>query len=262
VRKKTDVNCHDAQNLIHAYHDSELDLANSLAVEEHLRECPACAAVLERQRALRAAIHAGSLSYPAPSDLRGRIRSAVRRASGAPAVHRAPAWPWLGVAAAAAALFFLAGSTALFLVALRRPSVDDRLSHEVVSRYVYDVMPEHPLDVPSSNSHEVKPWFGPRLDFAPPVIDLSDNDFPLVGGRLEYLNDRKVAGLVYHRHKHVINLFVWPAPGEPDTAPAALTRQGYHLVHWNKSGMTFWAVSDLNAAELQQFAELIRSHLD
>jgi anti-sigma factor RsiW len=257
------VNCHDAQNLIHAYLDSELDLANSLAVEGHLRDCPACAALHERLRALRAAVHAGSLSYAAPPDLRGRIRSAVRRAAGVPPTPRAPVWGRLGVAAAVAAgLVLVVGSGALFLYALSRSTADDRLSHEVVSRYVYDVMPEHPLDVKSSNSHEIKPWFGPRLDFAPPVIDLSADDFPLVGGRLEYVNDRKVAGLVYQRHKHVILLFIWPAPGAPDTAPAALKRQGYHLVHWTGSGMTFWAVSDLNAAELQQFAELIRSHVD
>jgi anti-sigma factor RsiW len=257
------VNCHDAQNLVHAYLDSELDLANSLAVEEHLRTCPACAAGHERQRALRAALQAGSLSYTAPPNLRGRIQSAVRRAGGVPPIRRAPAWGRLGVAAAVAAgLLLVVGGTALFLVALPRSTVDDRLSHEIVSRYVYDVMPEHPPDVKSTNSHEVKPWFAPRLDFAPPVIDLSEDEFPLVGGRLEYVNDRKVADLVYQRHKHIINLFIWPAPGAPDTAPKAMTRQGYHLVYWTKSGMTFWAVSDLNAAELQQFAELIRSHVE
>jgi anti-sigma factor RsiW len=257
------VNCHDAQNLVHAYLDSELDLANSLAVEEHLRECPTCAARHERQRALRAALQAGSLSYTAPPDLRGRIRSAVRRASGVPPVARAPVWGWLGVAAAVAAgLLLLVGGAALVLYAQPRATENDRLSHEVVSRYVYDVMPEHPPDVKSTNSHEVKPWFGPRLDFAPPVLDLSDDGFPLVGGRLEYLNDRKAAGLVYQRHQHVIVLFIWPTPGAPDTAPAAMTRQGYHLVHWSKSGMTFWAVSDLNTTELQQFADLIRSHVE
>jgi anti-sigma factor RsiW len=257
------VNCHDAQNLIHAYLDSELDLASSLAVEGHLRDCPACAALQERLRGLRAAVQAGSLSYTAPPDLGGRIRSAVRRAGGLPPARRAPVWGPLGLAAALAAGLVLAvGSTVLFLVVRSRSSAEDRLSHEIVARYVYDEMPEHPPDVKSTNSHEVKPWFGPRLDFAPPVIDLSANDFPLVGGRLEYVDDRKVAGLVYQRHQHVVNLFIWPAPGAPDTAPAARTRQGYHLVHWTGSGMTFWAVSDLNAGELQQFAELIRSHLD
>ena len=257
------MNCHDAQNLIHGYLDSELDLANSLAVEEHLRDCPACAAVHERQQTLRAALQAGSLSYQAPPDLRGRIRSAVRRAGGVPSVRPARAWGWVGVTTAVAAgLLLVAGSTLLVLYALPRASEEDRLSHEVVSRYVYNEMPEHPPDVKSSNSHEVKPWFAPRLDFAPPVIDPSEDGFPLVGGRLEYVNDRKAACLVYQRHKHVINLFIWPAPGAPDTAPTRLTRQGYHLVHWNKSGMAYWAVSDLNDKELQQFAELVRGQVE
>jgi anti-sigma factor RsiW len=120
-------------------------------------------------------------------------------------------------------------------------------------------MANHLTDVSSSDQHTVKPWFNGRLDFSPPVKDLTDRGFPLVGGRLDYLSDRPVAALVYRRQQHFINLFIWPVTSDPDGEKRIMTRQGYHLIHWTGAGMTYWAVSDLNVGELQEFVRILQN---
>ena len=120
------------------------------------------------------------------------------------------------------------------------------------------MLPSHLFDVASTDPHTVKPWFEGKLDFSPPVKDLAGQGFPLVGGRLDYLHNRPVAALIYRRRKHSINLFLWPSPAGSAAAPNRVTRQGYHMIQWTHSGMTFWAVSDLNDRELQEFVRLIQ----
>jgi anti-sigma factor RsiW len=122
------------------------------------------------------------------------------------------------------------------------------------------MLPGHQVDIPSSNQHVVKPWFDGKLDFSPTVKDFTEHGFPLIGGRLDYLDNRPVAVLVYKRREHVINLFVWPSVPGQEVPSGALTRQGYDLVHWTQSGMSYWAVSNLNERELQDFVHLVRQN--
>ncbi|HXA44447.1 MAG TPA: anti-sigma factor, partial [Candidatus Angelobacter sp.] len=134
------------------------------------------------------------------------------------------------------------------------PSAQQKLTREIVSNHIRSLMASHVLDVVSTDRHTVKPWFNGKLNFSPPVKDLAAQEFPLVGGRLDYISGRSVSALVFHRNKHVINLFIWPAQ-ESSADPASFSPiQGYNLIHWSEADMTFWAVSDLNKKELMEFA--------
>jgi anti-sigma factor RsiW len=251
------LNCNDAQTLIHGYVDGELDLVKSLEIEQHLQECPACAQALAGLHTLRAAVKKGSLYYHATPGLVQRVQSSLRttnQAGRAPRVHLRRL-----LAVAASVALVAAGGWALVRVLPAR-SAETFLTQELVASHVRSQMlPSHRFDVASTDPHTVKPWFEGKLDFSPPVKDLADQGFPLVGGRLDYVHHRPVAALVYQRRKHSINLFIWPSVPGSETMSRMVTRQGYHLFQWTQSGMTFWTVSDLNERELQDFANLIKS---
>jgi anti-sigma factor RsiW len=240
--------------------DGELDLVKILEVERHLEGCAACAQVCHDHQMVRSAMNAGGLYYKAPASLERRVQSAVRKASREASVPRRTPWRWLSVGAAlagaAAVLLWMLGSGRLSSI----PAGEDLLAQEVLSSHVRSLMAAHLADVASTDQHTVKPWFNGKLDYSPPVQDLADQGFPLVAGRLDYLDNRPVAALVYRRHKHVINLFVWPSAGGAGASEATLvTHRGYHLCHWTRAGMTYWAVSDLNEGELKEFARLLQN---
>ena len=144
---------------------------------------------------------------------------------------------------------------------LRSPRVEDTLTRELISGHVRSLMANHLADVSSSDKHTVKPWFNGKLDFSPPVENLVEQGFPLVGGRLDYLDNRPVAALVYQRKKHFINVFIWPSTQSSETGTKPVTLQGYRLFQWVRSGMTFWAVSDLEESELQEFVRLLQKQV-
>jgi anti-sigma factor RsiW len=148
------------------------------------------------------------------------------------------------------------GTWRITLMNQRSGSAED-LAGEAVASHVRSLMATHLTDVPSSDRHTVKPWFAGKLDFSPAVGDFKDRGFTLIGGRLDYLNKRPVAALVYQRRQHIINLFVWPAPEHLDSQIQLASRQGYSALHWVQARMDYWAVSDLNAGELNEFAALI-----
>jgi anti-sigma factor RsiW len=132
------------------------------------------------------------------------------------------------------------------------------LADEAIAEHIRSLMPGHLSDIESTDQHNVKPWFDGRLDFSPPVENFVAQGFPLLGGRLDYLGHRPAAALVYGRRKHIINVFIVPAPGESDRAETRAASQGYNALLWTRGGMSFWAVSDLNPAELGEFTRLLR----
>jgi anti-sigma factor RsiW len=237
------------QELLHAYVDGELDLVSGQEIEAHLRSCEDCRRVEEQIRALRNALTSDGPAYRAPAHLRRNVRAALRREAKEPQIS----WPWLVFATGATcAVLFLAA--ALFQnTRATRNSVAD----QVIGNHVRSLLATHLVDVTSSDQHTVKPWFDGKIDFAPPVRDLSSDGFPLAGGRLDYLDGKTVVALVYQRNKHPINLFIAPAPANRDTTPELITRRGYNVFHWTHGEMEYWAVSDLNQTELRQFADLL-----
>jgi anti-sigma factor RsiW len=252
------LSCQRAAELNHGYLDSELDLARSLEVEQHMRECEVCARAYHNQITLRSSLKDESLYYRAPEKLKKRIQSSLRNEAKSEVSPRAFAWRWLTVGASLA--FMLLIGLVVWRVAPSRvnPSVD--LAQEIVSNHVRSLLPggSHLTDVLSSDQHTVKPWFDGKVDFAPPVKDFASQDFRLYGGRLEYLNNRTVATLIYQRRLHYINLYIWPAEQAGATGEVTTQRQGYNLIHWTSSGMSYWAISDLNSVELHEFARLVQ----
>jgi anti-sigma factor RsiW len=234
-----------------------MDVVNAVAIEEHLKTCARCTQAYTNQQTLQTAIRGSGLYAAAPMALQKRIQTSVRQAANVAPAPRMKRWSWLGVAAALACVAILAWSLGRAWVA---PVADDRLATEVLAGHVRSLMSDHLTDVISSDRHTVKPWFAGKLDFSPTVEDLASQGFPLTGGRLDYLDGRPVAALVYQRQRHIINLFSWPSAQANDTAAATEVRQGYNLVYWTQAGMTYWAVSDLNVDELQEFVQLVQQH--
>jgi|tagenome__1003787_1003787.scaffolds.fasta_scaffold20980085_5 anti-sigma factor RsiW len=247
------MNHQEVAELIHPYLDNELDPANARAVEEHVRSCDDCRSVELRVRALQTSLTAAAPAFAAPARLRKSVRKALRYEEKSGGEHPAN---WFGLATITAAMALLLVSFLFFQNSRVRGNA---LVEEVVSDHVRSLLATHLVDVPSSDQHTVKPWFNGKVDFAPEVRDFSSQGFPLVGGRLDYLHGKTVAALVYRRNQHPINVLIAPAPGEADLSPTALTRRGYNLVRWRKQQMEYWAVSDLNAAELRQLADHFRT---
>jgi anti-sigma factor RsiW len=257
------VSCELTRRFVPVYMDGELDLVRTIEMETHLNDCPACAQRLEDQKEVRSALRRGSLSYAAPVALRERIQSSLRASSRVGIQERKIKWPplliwqWVG-AVAVLALFSI--SAWQLIARLHAPSSDERIAAEVLSSHVRSLEAHHLMDVVSTDQHTVKPWFDARLDFSPPVEDLASDGFPLVGGRLDYLEGREVAAVIYQRREHFINVFVWPNPAESNSTRAMESRQGYDIVRWSSGGFQCWAVSDISAPDLAEFVRLLENY--
>lgn len=253
------MNCEEARSLLNALADGELDAGHARSLELHLEGCPDCTAELAAIRDLRRTIAGAGLRRTAPAALRQRIDEALP-ASDLPIPARQPnrrsvlAGFGLGAAVSAVAASGL-------LVVVTRGQERRRLLGEVVSAHLRSLQGEHLTDVESSYQHTVKPWFNGRLDAAPPVIDLTAQGFTLIGGRLDALDGKTVAAIVYRRRVHVINLFVAAEPTAPRVATMA-TVQGFNIRHWTERDLSLWAISDLNAEELEEFGRKFEAALN
>jgi anti-sigma factor RsiW len=252
------MDCTQTRTLIHGYLDQELDPANTIALDAHAASCAACKRMLDRQLALKSAVREHAAYHAAPAALAERIRAqlgnAVAVTSDKTGERR---WlqprPWFQLGAAVAVTAVVTWTAAL---QLNMPSRDQVIAEQVIAGHARSVVTEHLTDVASSDQHTVKPWISGRLDFSPPVRDLTPAGFALAGGRLDYLDNRPVAALVYRHRQHVVDLFVWPAaPPHSATAVRAFSRQGYEVLHWTDGNMTYWAISDLNPADLRTFVD-------
>ena len=246
------MNCEEAEVLLHALIDGELDAGHAREVEDHIAGCARCAAALRDYREMSKAVTEAGVRYKAPLELRKRIEAALpqpRQVASRRAVLRGFA---MGSAVSAMA------ATGLVAVVLRHDDFE-RIQSEVVSAHLRSLQAGHLTDVISTDQHTVKPWFNGKLDVSPPVIDLTAQGFTLVGGRLDYVNGRAIGSVVYRRRAHVINLFVAQTPNTEHQAATSETIQGFNIRHWSDRGLNYWAVSDLAKDELAEFGEKFES---
>jgi len=236
---------------LHGYFDGELDAVRAEELEAHLEGCDDCRRALATQEALRHALRGPELYAKAPASLRSRLNAPLPT----PRVAVGARGPYgRGLAAAASLVIVLVG--AWQAVNWRAAIADREVAKQVLDAHLRSLQLTHLTDVASTDQHTVKPWFVGKLDFAPPVADFAGDGFPLVGGRLDVVGGRSVAALVYSRRRHVINLFVWPSEA-PDAAPRSGTERGYAWTRWTRGGMSFWAVSDAAASDLEELARLV-----
>jgi len=267
------MNCEEAKKLMDGYLDGELDPITNQKIEQHLRECPECDQAYKAHRAFIGAVRNGAPYYEAPAKLRERIQLSLREQTAKEPVRNvagdSPSFAPSARQTAQTApsrtkwslLALAAGIIVAAIVALnvtpqsRRPGDDQFLATQLIASHARSLLANHLTDVPSSDQHTVKPWLDAKLDFAPAIAELSSEGFPLIGGRLDYLDNRPVAALVYGRRKHFINLFIWPAAADVKRTPETMSRQGYQLLHWADSDFNYWAVSDVNINDLQSFKQ-------
>lgn len=239
--------CDEIVRRLDAFIDDELDADLARAVRDHVSVCRVCRRRVEEREALSRLLRSAPY-YPAPAGLHARVSARATRAA---SMHRMLTW-----AAAAVLVLSLGGGVVFVRSGATR---EDTTVANLVDSHVRSLMADHVFDVRSTDQHTVKPWFLGKLDFAPPVVDPAAAGFPLVGGRLDYVGGRPAAALVYERRKHIINVFVVPAETKADAAPAVESLRGFHVHHWIRNGMSFWAVSDLNDAELTEFVGLVQA---
>ena len=263
--------CERARELLSAYRDGELAPDERRAVAAHVETCKACADVLGDDERIARAVR-GQGRTPAPPALAPRIRAALERVEGevarqgprpASTAERRRILPLSSqfatrFAKRAAALTGACVLSALSTWwALTTAGQTDRIERELVTAHIRSLIQDVPIQVASSDQHTVRPWFAGRIDIAPDVKDLTAKGFPLLGGRLDYIADRRVGVVVYKRHLHIVNVFMWQAGATAENAPSAAKRNGYNMLSWNRNGVTYWAVSDLNTDELRELQRLM-----
>lgn len=246
---------HDrAKHLRSAYADRQIGWIGRWVVGRHVASCPSCLAELDAAHALRTALRTNLPNHRAPPGLATRIGSALPR-EGAPALRRQPVRLGFAGAGVAGAL----AGVALTLMVIGIPAARDHVAADAVADHVRSMMAEHLTDVATSDRHTVKPWLSARLDLSPVVKDFFAEGYKLIGGRLDYVDGHRAAAVVYQRDRHVINLFVFVTDVMSDASPRTATRDGFNIVQWRMDGLTYIAVSDVEAGQLMRFVELVEN---
>jgi anti-sigma factor RsiW len=246
--------CREAGPLLHARLDNELDMASSASVDVHLSDCRVCAAQYQALQNLHEEILSSDLAYAPGIALERKLADRFLREEKSPSRLWNWSWPSASVMAAVA----IAAVVLIGFLPMLRVSNTDTLSAEILDNHLRALQAVHPVDVPSSDQHTVKPWFQGKTSFSPPVPDLTQDGFILIGGRLEVIHQQPAAAIVYRRRQHVIDLYVSPST-DTDSKIELHELGGYHLLHWTQNNMSYWAVSDVDAADLRTFADLIRA---
>lgn len=247
------MNHDEAEKLLGLYQDGELDMITCLELEKHLAECSSCQKKMAEENELVSFIQADAPRFKPSPFLRTRIQATLREEAGSS--REVPWWqyfsPTWGYFSFAVVLMILLLSGFFWM-----PKTSE-LAQEAVANHVRSLQVSHLVDIASTDQHTVKPWFAGKLDYSPQVIDLAASGYPLIGGRLDVLNHRTVAAIVYQRHKHYINLFIWPSDGK--SLPNGNLLNGYHVRGWAKAGLNYLAVSELGEKEFQEFIGMIQN---
>jgi anti-sigma factor RsiW len=244
---------HDrAKRLLPAYADRQTGSIRRFFLSRHVGRCPSCLAELEVIQAMRTALRTNLPVHRAPPALAMRIASALPREAPPPMTRRPLR---LGFSGAAVAGGF--AGIALTLAVTRLTPAPDPLAADVVADHVRSMMADHLMDVATSDQHTVKPWLSARLDLSPVVKDFVAEGYPLVGGRVDYVDGHRAAAIVYRRDKHVINLFAFVSDDRSDAAPKQERLNGFNVIRWRMGGLTYVAVSDVEAAQLLAFVRLV-----
>ena len=249
------MNCEAAETLVNALVDGELDAGHAREVETHVASCPRCAAKLAGARDLHHAMARLDLRYKAPLGLSRRIEAALPRPARVTTDRRTlfKGFVWGATLSGAIA------ASGLFLMV--QDDRERRMAADVLSAHLRSLQSTRLTDIETSDQHTVKPWFNGKIDIAPPVVDLTAKGFTLLGGRLDYLDGKPSAVIVYKRRKHVIDLFVEQS-AQAINQPASTTKvQGFNIRNWTEAGLHFWAISDINASELTEFQKEVSAAL-
>jgi anti-sigma factor RsiW len=260
--------CSEFQKRFDPFLDNEVDVATAQERQRHLEECSACEPFVTDRLALRHCLQTPELRFVPTADLRSRIHARLQKEIRPPSAHfnwlprlQFPNWILPTLAGAAAVLIFWFGS-APFLSQLRSSNgANSALIEQLVSNHLRSLAADHLFDVASSDQHTVKPWFAGKLNFSPPVYDLSGQGFKLIGGRLDYVGNIEVAAVVFQHQKHYINLFVWPQSQSNPLPDTIFQREGFNLYGWEADGLTIWAVTDAAPETLKAFVQLEKQRM-
>ena len=257
------MDCNESLSLMTAYIDGELDTSSAVLCAAHIEHCAACGESWQQMRELKASVKQHAQFHRAPEHLRQRILAALPKAEVKPKkqsqLQPQSRWAWLNLGLTGA----MATACALMLTLyVQMPSMQDRIEDEVAASHARSLMAEHLSDVVSTDQHTVKPWFTGKLDFSPTVYDFAQQGYPLLGGRLDYIDKRPVAAMAYKHRLHVINLFVWPQTRQNATPDVATAKQGFNMLHWTGAGMNYWLISDMNAQDLTEFKQLLNAQAE